>query len=57
MGDEILIPNIIDILRSHGKIAVSKLAQAYGPLAQLVERYNGIVEVSGSTPLWSTFLR
>ena len=27
-----------------------------GVLAQLVERFNGIEEVSGSTPLHSTFL-
>jgi hypothetical protein len=28
----------------------------YGALAQLVERFNGIEEVSGSTPLCSTIL-
>ena len=28
----------------------------YGVIAQLVERYNGIVEVKGSTPFGSTIL-
>ena len=33
------------------------ISNGYGALAQLGERYNGIVEVSGSIPLGSTILR
>ncbi len=32
------------------------LASFYGPVAQLGARHNGIVEVRGSTPLWSITL-
>ena len=32
------------------------ISNGYGALAQLGERYNGIVEVSGSIPLGSTIL-
>ncbi len=31
------------------------MIRIFGALAQLVERYDGIVEVSGSTPLRSIF--
>lgn len=36
------------------RLAILRLLPACGALAQLVERYTGSVEVSGSTPLCST---
>ena len=35
------------------KFISTRVSQALGPIAQLVERYTGSVEVSGSTPLRS----
>lgn len=52
----LIYTNIIFLLKYTNRYEILSGVIVVGVIAQLVERYNGIVEVKGSTPFGSTIL-